>query len=214
MVLKKVGFLDGSVGKESACNAGDLDLTPGSGKSPRGGHSNPLPVFLSGESHGQRTLVGYHPWGHWELDTTENGNVRIYFLGNLMLLLGKEMFRHSSLSSNMYYLFFMWNTMRRSSLKAGKWTTAVVLKHYVLSHVWLFETLWTVDSLPGSSVHGDSPGKNTGVGCHVLLQGIFPTHVSEPRSSTLQSDSLPTEPPGINQHPNHLEAYWNIFLIQ
>ena len=29
-------------------------------------------------------------------------------------------------------------------------------------------------SPPGSSVHGDSPGKNTGVGCHVLLQGIFP----------------------------------------
>ena len=29
-------------------------------------------------------------------------------------------------------------------------------------------------SLPGSSVHGDSPGKNTGVGCHALLQGIFP----------------------------------------
>ena len=28
---------------------------------------------------------------------------------------------------------------------------------------------------PGSSVHGDSPGKNTEVGCHVLLQGIFPT---------------------------------------
>ena len=30
-------------------------------------------------------------------------------------------------------------------------------------------------SLPGSSVHGDSPGKNTGVGCHALFQGIFPT---------------------------------------
>ena len=28
-------------------------------------------------------------------------------------------------------------------------------------------------NLPGSSVHGDSPGKNTGVGCHALLQGIF-----------------------------------------
>ena len=28
---------------------------------------------------------------------------------------------------------------------------------------------------PGSSVHGDSPGKNTGVGCHAFLQGIFPT---------------------------------------
>ena len=29
-------------------------------------------------------------------------------------------------------------------------------------------------SLPGSSVHGESPGKNTGVGCYALLQGIFP----------------------------------------
>ena len=28
-------------------------------------------------------------------------------------------------------------------------------------------------SLPGSSVHGDSLGKNTGMGCHALLQGIF-----------------------------------------
>ena len=33
-------------------------------------------------------------------------------------------------------------------------------------------------SPPGSSVHGDSPGKNTGVGCHALLQGIFPTEGS------------------------------------
>ena len=32
-------------------------------------------------------------------------------------------------------------------------------------------------SLPGSSVHGDSPGKNSGVGCHALLQGIFLTQV-------------------------------------
>ena len=33
-------------------------------------------------------------------------------------------------------------------------------------------------SLLGSSVHGDSPGKNTGVGCHALLQGILPTQGS------------------------------------
>ena len=33
---------------------------------------------------------------------------------------------------------------------------------------------------PGSSVHGDSPGKNTGVDCHFLLQGIFPTQGSNP----------------------------------
>ena len=35
-------------------------------------------------------------------------------------------------------------------------------------------------SLPGSSVLGDSPGKNTGVGCHDLLQGIFPTQGLNP----------------------------------
>ena len=35
-------------------------------------------------------------------------------------------------------------------------------------------------SLPGSSVHGDSLGKNTGVGCHALLHGIFPTQGSNP----------------------------------
>ena len=35
-------------------------------------------------------------------------------------------------------------------------------------------------SLPGSSVHGDSPGKHTGVGCHILLQEIFPTQGSNP----------------------------------
>ena len=33
-------------------------------------------------------------------------------------------------------------------------------------------------SPPASSVHGDSPGKKTGVGCHALLQEIFPTQVS------------------------------------
>ena len=43
-------------------------------------------------------------------------------------------------------------------------------------------TLWDpMDcSLPGSSVHGDSPGKNIGVGCHALLQGNFSTQVLNP----------------------------------
>ena len=35
-------------------------------------------------------------------------------------------------------------------------------------------------SPPGSSVHRDSPGKSTGVGCHALLQRIFPTQGSNP----------------------------------
>ena len=43
----------------------------------------------------------------------------------------------------------------------------------------LYLTLWTV-ALPGSSVHGDSTGKNVGVSCHAFLQGIFPTQGSKP----------------------------------
>ena len=35
-------------------------------------------------------------------------------------------------------------------------------------------------SLPDSSVHGDAPGKHTGVRCHDLIQGIFPTQGSNP----------------------------------
>ena len=38
---------------------------------------------------------------------------------------------------------------------------------------------------PGSSVPGDSPGRNTGVGCHGLLQGIFPTQGSNRVSPAL-----------------------------
>ena len=41
-VEKCMGFLGGSVGKESACNAGDLGLIPGLRRSPGGGHGNPL----------------------------------------------------------------------------------------------------------------------------------------------------------------------------
>ena len=36
---------------------------------------------------------------------------------------------------------------------------------------------------PGFSVHGDSPGKNNGMGCHALLQGIFTTQGSNPHLS-------------------------------
>ena len=49
-------------------------------------------------------------------------------------------------------------------------------------------------SPPGSSVHGDSPGKNTEVGCHALHKGIFPTRGSEPRSPALEVDYLQGSP--------------------
>ena len=57
------GFPGGSDGKESACNAGDLGSIPGSGRTPGGGHGNPLQYPCLENPHGQRSLAGYSPWG-------------------------------------------------------------------------------------------------------------------------------------------------------
>ena len=66
-----MGFPGGSEVKASAGNAGELGLIPGLGRSPAEGNGNPTPVFLPGESHGRRSLVGCSPRGHKGWDTTE-----------------------------------------------------------------------------------------------------------------------------------------------
>jgi len=63
-------FLGGSDSKESACNAGDLGLIPGLGRSPGEGHGNPLQYSYLENPHGPRSLAGYSPWGRKESDTT------------------------------------------------------------------------------------------------------------------------------------------------
>ena len=55
------GFPRDSDGKESACNARDLGLIPGLGRSPGGGHGNPLQYSCLENPHRQRSLVGYSP---------------------------------------------------------------------------------------------------------------------------------------------------------
>ena len=82
------------------------------------------------------------------------------------------------------------NPLQRSCLKKkwGVWTryskisTTTPWNHCVCLVARSCPTLcnpmdW---SPPGFSVHGDSPGKNTGVGCHFLLQEIFPTQGLNP----------------------------------
>ena len=71
--LFSLSFPGGASGKEPGCQCRRCkprSLIPGLGRSPGGGHGNP-PVFLPGESHGQRSRTGYSPWGQKELDTTE-----------------------------------------------------------------------------------------------------------------------------------------------
>ena len=70
-----------------------------------------------------------------------------------------------------------------------------VLSHF--SCVRPFVTPWTIAYQ--ASLSRDSPGKNTGVGCHALLQGLFLTwgsNLHPPVSPVLQADTLSTEPPG------------------
>ena len=78
--LRSPGLPGGSVSKESACNAGDHPqcrrpgFDPWVGKIPWRRKWQPIPVFLPGKSHKQRSLVGCSPWGLKELETTERLN--------------------------------------------------------------------------------------------------------------------------------------------
>ena len=65
-----MSFPGGSDGKESTCNAGDVGLIPGLGRS-SGEENGPTPVFLPGEFHGRRSLASYIVHGVAELDMTE-----------------------------------------------------------------------------------------------------------------------------------------------
>ena len=69
---EKKPVIGSSVGKESACSAGDPGLIPGLGRSP--GEENGNPLQYPGKSHGQRSLVDCSPWRQsmalQELDTT------------------------------------------------------------------------------------------------------------------------------------------------
>ena len=85
-------FPGGSNSKGSACNAGDLGLFPGLGRSPEEGNSLPAPVFLPGEFHGQRSQAGYSPWGCKESYMTNSFTVHFlaskptFFISQSLLL--------------------------------------------------------------------------------------------------------------------------------
>ena len=68
---KSEGFLHGSSSEESACNTGEPGLIPGLGRSPEGGHGNPLQYSCLENPQGQRSLEVYSPRGHTESDMTE-----------------------------------------------------------------------------------------------------------------------------------------------
>ena len=75
------GFPGGLDGKESTCNVGDLDSIPQLGRFPGEWNGYPLQYSCLENTQGQRSLAGYRPWGHKELDTTEQFSLSSTMLG-------------------------------------------------------------------------------------------------------------------------------------
>ena len=139
----------------------------------------PTPVFLPGESHGQRSLAGYSPYrGHksqtWLSDYTTTTTKKTF---------DKSRCFHSSwLCIRGMKGRVVINYLNQLKLPCG----------CVLSYVWLFRFHGL--KLTRFLYPWDFPGKNTGEGCHFFLQQIFLTKGSNPCLLHLlhwQVDSLP-----------------------
>ena len=61
-LMSLVGFTRWLNGNESICQAEDMGLIPGLGRSPGGGNGNPLQCSCLENPHGQRSLAGCSPW--------------------------------------------------------------------------------------------------------------------------------------------------------
>ena len=74
------GLPGGSDDKVSACSVGNLSSIPGLGKSPEGGHCNPLQYSCLDNPQRQRSLAGYSPCGSKESDMNEQLNTYLHLI--------------------------------------------------------------------------------------------------------------------------------------
>ena len=83
-----------------------------------------------------------------------------------------------------------------------EWSFLCYVRVKSLTHVELFATPWTVAYQAPLSM--EFPGKNTGVCCNFLLQGIFPIQGSNPGLLHCRQTLLPSEPPGKSQYRDYI----------
>ena len=120
----------------------------------------PTPVFLPGEYHGHRSLVGYSPWDHKELNTTEHIYWSLYCLWYINIYLYnilkyKYIYREIQISINNYIEMGLpwWLSGKESACNAGDnmfnpWSAKIP---------WRMKWEPTPVFLPGKS-HGQEPG--------------------------------------------------------
>ena len=140
-------FPGGTRGKEPTCQRRRhkrRGFDPWVKKIPWSRKWQPTPAFLTGKSHGQRSLVDYIHRGAKSLTWLKRRNRPSWFM--------------------LPYIRNSHNVVRQPCAVLG------------LAAQSCLTCCDPMDcSPPGSSIHVDSPGINTGVGCHALFQGIFPT---------------------------------------
>ena len=114
------GFSSGTSGKEPSCQCRRHKrpmFDPWVKKIPWRKAWQPTPVFLPGESHRHRSLVGHSPYGHKESDMTEaNQHAHMHFLVQLIFdlrnlkLSPKELWCSKNLINSKTFIkcFFMW----------------------------------------------------------------------------------------------------------
>ena len=124
----------------------------------------PTPVFLPGESQGQRSLMDYSPWDCKDSDMTEQLSTALIGV----------------------WLYTSALTVPRSRCLLMGTCISLLCCCSVVARLWPHGLQPTRLLCPL-----DLPGKNTGVGCHFLLQGIFLTQGQNPPLLHRQVDSFP-----------------------
>ena len=166
-------FPGGASGRESACQCRrhkGWGYNPWVRKIPWRRVWQPSPVFLPGESHGQRSLAGYSPQCRKELETTEV-TWHAHTPGAWPLLpltagASGSWVRIQSLSA-----VCPSHTLQQDGQQLRRWGLPACVP--ALSCLTLRDLMDC--SQPGLQNPWNSPGKSSGVGCHFLLQGIIPT---------------------------------------
>ena len=133
----------------------------------------PTPVFLPGNSHGRKSLVGYSPWGCKELDMTAATNT---FLQGIFLTQGSN-------PGLLPYRQILYHLSPREAQSVLAAQSCPILCNPM-------DCSAPPPTLPGSSAHGLLQAR--------ILEGVailFSRVSSRPRSPALQADSLPSEPP-------------------
>ena len=176
-------------------------------KIPWGRKWQPTPIFLPEKSHGQRSLEGYSPWGLKESDTSEqlNHNSRAREMGKAVRKHCNTVLQRPSTVPGMF-LFLEGLRVGVCGPLRSPWVT-LAAKSLQSCPTLCDPHRWQPIRLPHP---WDSPGKNTGVGCHFLLQFMKEKSESEVAQWCLTlSNSMDCSLPGSSIRGFSRQEYWS-----